>query len=225
MRHFYNGAICVLFIALVQTIAISQCPTQAPPDCDCDYRVEEIEVCFANETYLAKVTMCTQYATTTIIDNPCTVGPNDSCKFPVDAITWIRDICVPQNLKNQGLLAIYNAIIRGTNLCCNNFIGATIPNCQTGKDCVTSAFAYCHLVMLPKCLNKNYLTGCYDYCGNGCNNYCVVDRRYCMQTPTTCCMYGRLVCEYQDSLPCNQNCNTYFDQCDLLTYSTTLCCD
>lgn len=66
MRHIYNGAICVLLIALVQTIAISQCPTQAPPDCDCDYRVEEIEVCFANETYLATVNIWIQNHATRI---------------------------------------------------------------------------------------------------------------------------------------------------------------
>lgn len=215
----------VVLLLLVPIQLFAQCPTQEPPDCNCDYRIEEIEVCFANVTYVAMVTMCTQYPMAQLIDNPCTVGPLDSCVFPVDAITWVRDICVPQNLKNHGLLAIYNAIVRGTNLCCNNFIGAAIPNCQSGYDCVMSANAYCHLLMLPKCLNKNYATGCYDYCGNGCKNYCVVDRRYCMQNPTTCCMYGRIVCEYMDEQPCNQNCNTYFDQCDKLVYQTTLCCD
>lgn len=220
-RTFF--ACCMLFVlvSLTQT-ALSQCE-QEPPDCDCDYTVQEFKICIGGTSYTGQLEICTQTPKTHLIDNPCTVQPNP-CDRAINSIIWVRRICVDQALKNMGMLAIYNAVIAGTNLCCNNFIGAAIPNCSAGTTCKTSPNAYCHLLMLPKCTTKNFINGCYEYCGNGCDDFCVVERRYCMMTPTTCCMEFIGVCEYNSDDKCTQNCTTPFDQCEYLVGSSVGCC-
>jgi hypothetical protein len=211
-----------LFVILSLTIR-AQCK-EDELDCNCTYTTREIKICFAGTSYNAEIEMCTQTATTQLIDNPCA----GYCARPVNSVTWVRRICVDQDLKNQGMLAIYNAIVAGTNLCCNNFIGATIPFCDPWTDCKTSTTAYCHLLMLPKCTTKNFVTGCYEYCDNGCNDYCVVERRYCMMNATTCCMnlipHVAPPCEFASDDECNQGCTTPFDQCASLTSSSQTCC-
>jgi len=200
-----------------------QCSTQIPPNCVCadGDKILYIDICHAGVTYQADITVCTQYATTAPIDNPCT----PDCVAGLNSITWVKKICVPPDLKNLGLLAIYQAIIRGTNLCCakGNFLNVTLPNCTYGTNCITSADAYCHILALPRCLKKNYVTGCYEQC-NGCNDYCLVERRYCMTTPTTCCKQMRTICSYNDDDVCNQECNTTGPICKDLDDSD-VCCD
>jgi len=195
---------------------IDQCPKQMPLDCDCEGVQTDFTICFAGTNYTASVWMCTQYASSsTLIDNPCTAGGGLDCNYGVNAITWIKRICVPQELKNQGLTAIYQAIIRGTDLCCNNILGVTLPNCGIGNTCtnLTNNNVYCHILALPKCLDKHYdAPFCYYACDNSCARHCFVERRYCRTSPVDCCSFQRTVCE-GDNTACTGECNTYFDEC------------
>lgn len=204
----------------------AQCvPPQADPNCkDCAEIPYEITICHGGVDYVANVWICTQYATTTLIFNPCATP---TCSRPVNAISWVRRICVPQDLKDLGLTAIYAAIVKGTNLCCNDFLGvkSTWPNCSPNSDCKTSTQAYCHILALPKCLHKSYPPGdgCYYQCEEGCNNYCMVDRRYCKIGVDTCCSALMGVCEYNDSEVCvSGTCNVQFDNCNAI--ASEACC-
>jgi hypothetical protein len=211
--------------------AIGQCnPTQIPPNCDdCkDWRELYLTVCHGGISYNATVEVCTQYAQPpNLIDNPCTVGPNQ-CARAADAITWVRSFCVDQDLKNISEQAVLQAIVKGTNLCCpnGNFLGVTIPNCDAGTTCVTSTTAYCHILAMPRCMNKNYFTGCYDQCLE-CKDYCMIERRYCMSSPTTCCMHSFTTCSYNpDEEQCNALCNKQWDcGADYFKGSNDDCCD
>jgi|GEM_PF-1542426 hypothetical protein len=199
----------------------NQCGNQTPIQCECVGTEYEFKVCHAGTEYIANVWMCTQQAVPpTPLDNPCTVPPNE-CAFPINSITWVKKICVPQELKDQNLTAVYQAIIRGTDLCCYNFIGATIPACNAGARCSdpTNPGIYCHVLALPKCLSKNFSTGCYTSCDNGgnCANHCFIERRYCKETPTSCCSFVRSICEGVNDPPCTGgSCNVVFNECCIL---------
>lgn len=206
------------------TTASGQCnPPQEAPDCnDCVAQKYDITICHGNTNYQAHVVICTQYAGTLPLDNPCT--PN--CDRAVDAISWVREICVPQALKDLGLTAIYAAIVRGTNLCCNDFLGAkpAWPFCSSGSTCKTSTTAYCHILALPKCLRKDYVNGCYYSCQEKCQDYCMIERRYCKFSPTECCSALMDICDFNNDSQCTgSSCNVQFDNCSALT--TELCCD
>jgi len=135
---------------------VNQCGTQSPLHCDCAGTETEFTICHAGTNYIATVWLCSQSATTALIDNPCTSVYPSECDYAVNSVSWIKKICVPQALKNMGLLAIYQAIINGTDLCCNNFLGVTIPKCNTGTICATptNTGVYCHILALPKCLKR-----------------------------------------------------------------------
>ncbi len=195
----------------------NQCTIQTPLECDCAGTEYEFTICHGGTDYTATVWMCTQHATAPIpIDNPCTIPPLE-CDYAVNSVTWIKKICVPQALKNLGIESIYQAIIRGTDLCCFNFLGVTIPKCNTGTTCatLTNSSIYCHILALPKCLYKDHITGCYTACDNGanCSHHCFVERRYCRQTPTSCCSYLRTICEGANEVQCSGSCNVTFDNC------------
>lgn len=220
--------IIVLLVATAATTSLHAqlCSFQTQPDCECTYQEYDFTICHGGVNYSASITMCTQYAVTQALDNQCTQKPGEECFRGADAITWVRRICVDQNLKNIGELAIYNAIIKGTNLCCSDgLVKANIPACDPGTACKESTVAFCHLLMLPKCVTKNFTTGCYDYCGNGCDDYCVVERRYCMTGPGNCCMYSYDACEYNSDGICNQNCATPLNLCGQLDVHSQVCCD
>lgn len=207
------------------THKVNQCGVQTPILCGCVGVEHEFTICHAGTDYVANVWICTQYATTTLIDNPCTsLSPNE-CDYAVNSVSWVKKICVPPALKDLGLPAIYQAIVNGTDLCCNNFLGVTIPQCNSGTTCktLTNTGIYCHILALPKCLEKNYTTGCYMACDNGvnCGQHCFVERRYCKTSPTHCCRYMRAVWEGSNE-PCTGECNTYFDECCTLADKT--CC-
>ena len=205
-----------------------QCyPAQTPPNCDdCkEWHTKEIIVCHAGINYYATLELCTQFALPpNPIDNPCT----PDCKRALDAITWVRRICVDQNLKNLGESALLQAIIKATNLCCpdGNFLGAVIPMCTPGTDCINSLKAYCYILALPRCMNKNYITGCYESCLE-CKDFCMIERRYCMLNPTTCCKQWIVTCDFkEDSLACTQSCNRIWDcTADYFKGISNVCCD
>lgn len=207
----------------------SQCiPPQLDPDCDAclNWTKINITVCVTSTlSYNATIEICTQYAVPpNPIDNPCT--PN--CNRAIDAITWVRSICVDQDLKDLGEPALLQAIIRGTNLCCpaGNFLNVMIPACTAEYGCETSPAAFCHILAMPRCMNKNYETGCYDKCLD-CKDFCMVERRYCRPTPTTCCKHYNTTCSYrEDAESCNAMCNKTWD-CDLWYFkgNSNVCCN
>jgi len=166
----------------------TQCPMQDPPYCCClveRAREVNITICHLGVNYTASVTLCTQFATGRLIDNPCT--PTD-CGRGVNSITWVKEICCNEMKDllnpNQALALIYSALIKATNLCCSpvDFITDpcnplfcpvnpcdplictvpqwSIPNCDSDKECQpglknSSLASYCHILALPKCVYKN----------------------------------------------------------------------
>lgn len=220
--------ICLFYFA---PVLMAQCdPVQMPPNCDqcTDWRKMDIEVCHGGTSYTATIEMCTQFASPpNPIDNPCTLAPNE-CARALDAITWVRSFCVDQDLKNIGESALLQAIVKGTNLCCanGNFLGVTIPACTQGYGCMTSPAAYCHILAMPRCMIKNYTTGCYDKCLK-CRDFCMIERRYCRPTATSCCKAYVTTCSYNtDQGECEQSCNKIFDcSADYFKGLSNVCCD
>ena len=218
-----------VFMSLVTTIVSwGQCvPPQAPPNCeDCvQWKELELTVCHAGTNYLATIEVCTQFAVPpSPIDNPCTPG----CQRALDAITWVRKICVDQSLKDIGEPALLQAIVKATNLCCpkGNFLGITIPDCMSGTTCATSITAYCHVLAMPRCMKKNFSTGCYDKCLD-CKDFCMIERRYCKPTPTSCCKQYFATCSYnRDEKSCATKCDREWDcGADYFKGISEVCCD
>lgn len=206
----------------------AQClPPQIPADCDSckEWKDLDLTICHGGVNYTATLEVCTQFAVPpNPIANPCT----GNCTRALDAITWVRRICVDPNLKNLGEAALIQAIIKGTNLCCKNgnFLGVTIPECSVGTDCKTSIAAYCHILAMPKCTRKNYITGCYDKCTQ-CVEFCMVERRYCRPTPTSCCKQWKVTCNEPPSPgACELSCDRIWD-CNENYFKgiSDVCCD
>jgi hypothetical protein len=218
MRHLLT---IVAFTSLFSLPTFAQCkgdgdtcnPVQLPPCCEecVNEQTLHLTVCHNMQNFSADVVVCTQYASSlNPIWNPCT--PN--CTRAVDAITWVKSFCVDQDLKDISEAAVLQAIVRATNLCCpgGNFLGVAIPNCNPNTDCFTSTVAFCHILAMPRCMNKNYLTGCYDSCTE-CQDFCMIERRYCKQSDLTCCRRAFATCSYDEHLgkECPGECNKQFD--------------
>ena len=169
-------ATAAFWAATTSLNAQSGCPGQDPYNCngctkDSIYR---FRVCIGPVTDTIDVTMCTQYATNQLISNPCT-----NCTRPLDAITWVRKVCVPPALYLVSIDSIYQAIMKATSLCCSNqFIAAIIRNCDPGLNaCDPTSNAYCHMLGLPNCVKRE--GNCWIPCDNSCDKMCYVERRYC----------------------------------------------
>jgi hypothetical protein len=226
-------ALLVLFFTFHPTMR-AQCrgggdtcnPVQLPPCCEkcVNEQTLYLAVCSANQTFYADVVVCTQYGVPpNPIWNPCdTVG----CARAVDSITWVKSFCVDQDLKNLGEAALLSAIVRATNLCCtgSNFLGATIPNCDANTTCITSTKAFCHILAMPRCMTKNYVTGCYDKCSE-CKDFCMIERRYCNQGELQCCRRAFATCLYNEhpEKQCPVECNKEFE-CDKTYFNGNLPC-
>lgn len=223
-------AVMTLFVSHVVSTWGQCSPPQAPPNCD-DCKVWNelnITVCHAGTDYNATIEVCTQFAVPpNPIDNPCTVPP-DYCARAVDAITWVRSICVDQDLKDIGEPALLQAIVKGTNLCCptGNFLGVVLPACTPGVGCKESTAAFCHILAMPRCMTKNRITGCYDKCLD-CKDFCMIERRYCKPTPTSCCKHFVTTCSYnEDDTACAQFCDREWNcSANYFNGSSEVCCD
>lgn len=223
-------ALCSVVGLLPSIQASAQCnPVQNPPSCkQCTYDTTlYLTVCHLGTNYNATIELCTQFATPpNPIKNPCNTSM-DTCARALDAITWVKSFCVDQDLKDFQEAAVIQAIIKGTNLCCatGNFLGITIPMCTSGTDCSTSPVAYCHILAMPRCMNKNYTTGCYESCTK-CTNFCMVERRYCKTSETSCCKRSFATCSYKvDEAEC-ETCNKRFDcSANYFNSASSVCCD
>lgn len=190
-----------LWLAFTTSMAQTGCPGQDPYNCngctkDSTYR---FRVCIGPVTDTIDVTMCTQFATTQYISNPCT-----NCTRPLDAITWVRKVCVPSSLALVSIDSIYQAILKATSLCCSNqYIPATIRNCDPGMGpCLSVDSIYCHMTAFPNCVKRE--GNCWLPCENNCNKLCYVERRYCRQT-----INGEMQCT-----ECTREICTNNNQCD-----------
>lgn len=216
MKVLFGTCVFIVAMAIIDSnLMMAQCmPPLIPPDCDncAPWQKYDVTVCHGSVNYTATIELCTQYAVPPYpIENPCTPG----CARAVDAITWVRSFCVSQDLKNMGEGALLGAIVRNTNLCCPDidFINVVIPECAPGYMCNKSPAAYCHILAMPRCMNNNYVTGCYEKCLD-CKEFCMIERRYCKPTPTTCCkFYGEAwTCAYlEDVDECTSLCNKQFN--------------
>lgn len=205
-------ATAAFWAATTSLNAQSGCPGQDPYNCngctkDSIYR---FRVCIGPVTDTIDVTMCTQYATNQLISNPCT-----NCTRPLDAITWVRKVCVPPSLTAVGIDTIYRAIVKATSLCClQGYIPAAIPPCGPGVDtCSPFSNAYCHVVGLPSCVSRS--GNCWQSCTDRCRDLCYVERRYCRTPSGACSECSRIYCKRQADCPQGclpVNCDILIDQ-------------
>ncbi len=168
--------IAVIWTATSTMNAQTGCPGQDPYNCNgCTQdSVYRFRVCIGPVTDTIDVTICTQFATNQYISNPCR-----NCVLPLDAISWVRKVCVPPALYLVSIDSIYRAILKATSLCCSNqFIPATIRSCDPGPDpCSFTSNAYCHVLGLPNCVKRE--GNCWIPCESNCDKMCYVERRYC----------------------------------------------
>lgn len=201
--HLASIVIAVILTATSTMNAQSGCPGQDPYNCNgCTQdSVYRFRVCIGPVTDTIDVTMCTQFATNQYISNPCA-----NCIRPLDAITWVRKVCVPPSLATVGIDTIYRAIVKATSLCCSQkYIAAAIPLCGPGVDtCNLVSNAYCHVVGLPKCVVR--YGNCWQPCDGNCKDLCYVERRYCMASSGSCSECTRVTCGTQEV--CKQGCLT-----------------
>jgi hypothetical protein len=195
-------SIIVCFLAAtvgnVRLAAQFNCTGQDALQCDCEqYITYNLTVCLAGQNYPISIDVCSQRASPILINNPCTVP---TCDRPVHEVTWVHRICLPTNLRylpNNQVPALYNAIICATNLCTNNFISANIPVCGPGTACqYTVSAGFCHILALPNCYQWDASGLCMETCDNDCTQYCMVERRYCRDTPTTCTVCNFNICNH-----------------------------
>jgi hypothetical protein len=215
---FLTSAIVIVLHAL-NTSAVAQtgCNGQQPYDCanctkDSIYR---LRVCIGPVTDTIDVTMCTQFATTQPIINPCT-----NCTEPLNSFTWIRKVCVPTSLSLVSIDTIYRAIMSATSLCCDStsFITAVIPQCDASTGpCSTIFGVYCHMLAFPKCVTR--IGNCWQPCRQQCQDLCYVERRYCKSILGSCLECLQIVCSTAGDCP--QQCITF--NCESL-YSPLGCC-
>jgi len=193
----------LLALCLLSSTATAQtgCTGQDPYDCagctrDSTYR---LRVCIGPVTDSIDITMCTQIATSQYISNPCT-----NCQRPLDAITWVRKVCVPPSLSLVSIDTIYRAVMAATSLCCGSpFIPATIPQCDSsGSACNTVQGVYCHVLGLPKCMVR--VGNCWQPCRQQCRDFCYVERRYCKSASGSCTQCTIGICSTAEQ--CTQQC-------------------
>lgn len=177
---------------------------------DVTYR---FRVCIGNVMDSIDVTMCTQYAGSQFIQSPC---PSDT--LPLNAVSFIRNICVPPSLATVSIDTIYRAVIKATSLCCfHPFLPVIVPPCinQGPKDsCVSSISAYCHALAMPRCMHL--VTNCWQPCGQPCAALCYLTRRYCTITDSNgvfCKDCTRSYCQ-SGNVQCQQPCQEI--QCSIL---------
>lgn len=191
----------VIWTATSTMNAQTGCPGQDPYNCNgCTQdSVYRFRVCIGPVTDTIDVTLCTQFATNQYISNPCT-----NCTLPLDALTWVRKVCVPPSLATVGIDTIYRAIVKATSLCCSQqFIAAVIPPCGPGVDtCNPYSNAYCHAVGFPRCVAR--VGNCWQPCKESCRDLCYVQRRYCVSASGNCSECTTISCSKGEA--CSQEC-------------------
>lgn len=197
------------WLAFTTSMAQTGCTGQDPHNCngctkDSTYR---FRVCIGPVTDTIDVTMCTQFATTQYISNPCT-----NCTRPLNSLTWVRKVCVPTSLSLVSVNSIYRAIMSATSLCCDSlFIPVSIPTCDTNTEACSTAYGvYCHVLALPKCVVR--VGNCWQPCRQQCQDFCYIERRYCRSTAGKCSVCIEVPCSTPE--PCPEGCIAF--NCDLL---------
>lgn len=196
------------------------CNGQDDLNCNCQGPLSnhQVDICIGGMTYTITLRVCHQVPNPNLISNPCA---SPTCTNPVDLVSWVHEICLPQQLAfYPNMEVVYNAIICATDLCDNNWVGATIPNCDAGRDaCTTQWSQYCHILALPNCFEWDANGLCLSTCSNDCTRFCFVWRRYCMDG-ANCSTCDRSICSYPGTVgPCIGDCldvdcnDLQFDAC------------
>ena len=222
MKHLGITFFLTLLIAIFMCAPTSSeaCIGQDDLNCNCENELSCMDtICIAGTYYPITINYCLQTpVNNTYIMNPCASPP---CSNPLDAVTWIKSICIPIGLQTTPIKDIYNAILCKINLCdtaCLVGGGANIPTCNPGPDCnSTLTGVYCHVVSFPNCVQLT--GGCIVPCNaNNCQQYCFAWWQYC-RNGSNCYSCPISICSGSDH-NCGGNCIT-FDCSDL---SFTSCC-
>lgn len=188
------SVICTVML-LSTADALSQCNGQDNLMCYCDpdnSRDVAITICLAGVNYNITLSICDQRPNPNLIKNPC----RNDCTRPLDAITWVRKICLPNQLLQTPLEDIYPAIICATNLCNTTALlgPITIPPCDHNPTLPCNTLQpFCHAIALPTCVKLN--GNCFETCDIYCR-YCVIQRDYCRDASMNCWACNALYCSY-----------------------------
>jgi hypothetical protein len=207
-----SGVVFGILILLIcfQSKMLAQCNGQDAPECNCAVELQQVvnlTVCINQVDYPITLTVCNQFPNPNAIRNPCT-----NCTRPLDAITWVKKICLPPALLSVPLDIIYPAIVCATNLCTNHSLIGPIdfPQCEFNPSYPCNTLApYCHALALPRCVKLVGL--CYEVCNTQCS-YCIIWRDYCYDynavpgtNPCWTCNAGH--CTWPVNLPtCPEGC-------------------
>ena len=199
----------------------AQCPGQIPPNCNCQVQTQKnLTICIGGTDYNIVLYTCEQDATTIPISNPCLFA--GSCtQRPQDKISWVKEICFLSGAPAVPVTDIYNAIICATDLCINDYLGVkpSFPNCDQGTDaCGTLLGVYCHTLAFPQCVQRS--STCISVCDADCDQYCYVQRRYCM-IDDNCEVCDFSICSDPDSEVCQGSC---LEKVDCIDLTFDACC-
>ena len=140
MRVINIFLLCVLCTTLFSPKLQSQCSGQDALNCDCNadnWTAVAETICVVDGITPGGIEIdvtiywCNQRPNPNLIVNPCT-----DCTFPVNLVTWIKQICIdPQDMIyfSSGQLTVtqlYNSILCYTSLC-NNDYAAVRPFAQS----------------------------------------------------------------------------------------------
>lgn len=200
------------------TVARGQCNGQDVLDCDCDALENvDINVCIAGQTGTITLKVCNQFPSPNLIRNPC-----QNCQEPLNAITWVNEICIPPIFSGKTYAELLPGIICATSLCkVPNFLGAAIPECvPTGALACQTTNPYCHVLSIPRCVRKEGT--CWKSCDEeNCDNRCMVWRKYCADPALGCVTCGTTsTCTYNATDVCPTGC----EQLDDCPFAHPSCC-
>lgn len=178
----------------------AQCNGQDALNCNCEQTTNyDVAVCIDGTTATVTLKVCNQFPNPSLIRNPCT-----NCTEPLNSITYVKEICVPQEFSTRTYAELMPGIICATNLCRSpNLLGIVLPLCTPSWQLAcTTTNPYCHVLSLPRCVRRE--GNCWVSCNDGCDNRCMVWRQYCRtvgpsgcwncSTTTTCVFNPSDVC-------------------------------
>ena len=176
---------CVLLLSIAAGNHSYACTGQDHFNCNaCTTESDHVfKICIGGSNYWVTVTYCKQVGTggNAYVENPTAFYCGNPCEGPLDELIWIRKVCIPSSLLTTPLSTVYSAIYKSMDLCCNNWLGVTIPNCDAGTDChYTAMGVHCIGLAFPRCVKLD-VNNCWVPCESNCERFCVIDRRYCNQ--------------------------------------------
>lgn len=204
------GLLSAAIICLSTPVEVdAQCNGQDALICNCEQTTNyDILICIDGTTATVTLKVCNQFPNPYLIRNPCT-----NCTDPLNSITYVKEICVPQEFSTKTYAELMPGIICATNLCKGlNFLGVALPLCTPSWQLAcTTTNPYCHVLSLPRCVRRE--GNCWVSCNAGCDNRCMIWRQYCRtEGPAACWTCSTTTtCVYNPSDACPGGCQLLQD--------------